>query len=73
VMVLALSLGILLVNPVGLYYNILWLVPFYLSPLVIYRYCGPGTAPRAAANGGSKDLLADPRIRASADRTDRRW
>jgi len=73
VMVLALSLGILLVNPVGLYYNVLWLVPFYLSPLVIYRYCGPGTAPRAAANGGSKDLLADPRIRASADRTDRRW
>jgi cellulose synthase/poly-beta-1,6-N-acetylglucosamine synthase-like glycosyltransferase len=68
-----LSLGLLLVNPVGLYYNILWLVPFYTSPIVLHYYCGPRTAPRAHANGGIKDLLADPRLATSADRPRNRW
>lgn len=63
-----LAMGILLVNPVGLYYNVLWFVPFVLSPLVLHHYCGPGTAPRGYANGGSKDLLADPRLGSALDR-----
>jgi len=67
------SVGLLLINPVGLYYNLLWLVPFYLSPLVIHRYCGPRTAPKAFANGGMKDLLADPRLATSVDVPRNRW
>lgn len=73
VMVLALSLGILLVNPVGLYYNVLWLIPFYSSPLVMYYFCGPRTAARGAANGGTRDLLGDPRLRTSLDSPVSRW
>lgn len=68
-----LSLGLFLVNPVALYYNILWLVPFYASPLVLHHYCGPKTAPQAQANGGVRDLLADPRLATSADRPMGRW
>ncbi|HYS74133.1 MAG TPA: glycosyltransferase family 2 protein, partial [Thermoplasmata archaeon] len=68
-----LSVGLLLINPVGLYYNLLWLVPFYLSPLVIHHYCGPRTAPKASANGGTKDLLADSRLATSVDRPRNRW
>jgi hypothetical protein len=65
--------GLALWNPVGLYYNLLWLVPFYTSPLVIHHYCGPGSRPKVAANGGHKDLLADPRLATSVDRPRNRW
>src|SRR3989449_621184 len=41
------SFGLLLVNPVGLYYNILWLAPFVTSPLVLHDYCGPHTRPKS--------------------------
>ena len=68
-----LSVGLLLINPVGLYYNLLWLVPFYLSPLVIHHDCGPRTAPKAFANGGTEDLLADPRLATSVDPRMNRW
>ena len=68
-----LSLGLLLVNPVGLYYNILWLVPFYASPIVLHHYCGPRTAPKVYANGGMRDLLADPRLATCVDRPRIRW
>ncbi len=65
--------GLVLWNPVGLYYNLLWQVPFYTSPLVIHHYCGPGSRPKLAANGGHKDLLADPRLRTALDLHRNRW
>ncbi|TLZ74103.1 MAG: hypothetical protein E6K06_01530 [Methanobacteriota archaeon] len=67
------SFGLLLVNPVGLYYNILWLAPFVTSPIVLHHYCGPHTRPKSYANGGMKDLLADPRLATSVDRPLNRW
>lgn len=67
------SLGLLLVNPVGLYYNLLWLVPFYTSPIVLHHYCGPHTKPKGYANGGSKNLVADSRLATSADLPRNRW
>lgn len=73
VLVAVITVGLLLWNPVGLYYNLLWLVPFYTSPFVIHHFCGPHTAPRTMANGGARDLLADPRLRTAIDRPSRRW
>jgi len=67
------SFGLLLVNPVGLYYNILWLAPFVTSPIVLHHYCGPRTAPKGYANGGAKDLLADRRLATSLDHPRNRW
>ncbi len=60
-------------NPVGLYYNTLWLLPFYTAPFIIHHYCGPHTAPTRMANGGRADLLADARIATSLDRPKNRW
>ena len=57
-----LSLGLLFWNPVGLWYNALWIAPFAWAPLVLYYYCGPGSAPHALASGGMRDLLGDPRL-----------
>lgn len=68
-----LSVGLLLVNPLGLYYNILWLVPFYTSPILLHHYCGPRTASTGYANGGTKDLSADSRFATSPDRPRNRW
>ena len=66
-MIVLITVGLVLMNPVGLYYNLLWIVPFYLSPLVIHHYCGPRTGPKGYANGGKRDLLADPRLGTSLD------
>lgn len=60
--------GLVIANPIGLYYNILWLVPFFTSPLILHHYCGPRAAPRALANGGSKNLLTDSRLMTALDR-----
>src|SRR2546425_920043 len=65
--------GLVLWNPVGLYYNLLWLIPFYTSPLVIHHYCGPRSRPTVAMNGGHKDLLADPRLWTALDLHRNRW
>lgn len=35
--------GIVFVNPVGAYYNILWFGSFALSPLIMYHFSGPGS------------------------------
>jgi len=67
------TVGLALWNPVGLYYNMLWLAPFYTSPFVLHHYCGPGTVPRTMANGGHRDLLADLRMDSSVDRPASRW
>jgi len=69
----AISLGIVLVNPVGIYYNVLWILPFFTAPLIMYHYCGPHTASPIGTNGGSKDLLRDPRLRTSIDVARTRW
>ncbi len=66
-LIFLLSVGLLLVNPVGLYYNLLWLLPFYTSPLVMHYYCGPRTRPVTLANGGVRNLLNDPRIATAVD------
>ncbi len=67
------SVGLLLVNPVGLYYNVLWLLPFSTSPLLLYHFCGPRTRPSKMMNGGGVDLLADPRPSKAVDRPQNRW
>lgn len=72
-LILLLSLGVALVNPVGLYYNIPWLLPFYTSPPILYHFCGPGARPRLLANGGARDLLRDPRFATALDRPRNRW
>ncbi len=66
-LVFLMGLGLLLRNPVGVFYNIPWLLPFLAAPLIIHHYCGPGTQPRSMANGGRRDLLADPRLMTSLD------
>lgn len=73
VLVIVVSFGLAFVNPVGLYYNLLWLLPFYASPFVIHRYCGPGSRARVMANGGKRDLLSDRRLRTSLDLHRNRW
>lgn len=72
-LMIVITAGLLLWNPVGLYYNALWLVPFYASPFLMHHYCGPHTLPRHATNGGTRDLLADPRVATSVDRPRTRW
>jgi hypothetical protein len=72
-LVIVVSLGLAFVNPVGLYYNFLWLVPFYASPMVIHHYCGPGSRAKVMANGGKRDLLSDRRLRTSLDLHRNRW
>ncbi len=67
------SFGLAFANPVGLYYNILWLLPFYTSPVLLYYYCGPRARTRLMANGGSRDLLGDPRLATSLDGVRNRW
>ncbi|OGS51402.1 MAG: hypothetical protein A3K65_00085 [Euryarchaeota archaeon RBG_16_68_12] len=67
--------GLVLVNPVGLYYNILWLSTFLTAPFVIHHFCGPGSRPRPKTmhNGGTRALLKDPRLATSVDRPPNRW
>ncbi len=65
--------GLLLVNPVGLYYNMLWLLPFSASPLLLYYYCGPRMLPSRVRNGGSVDLTSDSKLRTAVDRHQNRW
>ncbi len=67
------TLGVALVNPVGLWYNLPWLLPFYTAPLVIHHFCGPGVRSRSLANGGHRELLDDPRLGTAADRPNNRW
>ena len=50
-----------------------WLLPFYASPFVIHRYCGPGSRAKVMANGGTRDLLSDRRLRTSLDLHRNRW
>jgi cellulose synthase (UDP-forming) len=61
----SLILGLVLVNPLGIFYNITWLAPFLVSPLLIYGFSratrhGIGSAgvgyPTAAANGTSSSI-----------------
>ncbi len=72
-LVAGISAGLALWNPVGLYYNALWVLPFLTAPFVLHHYCGPQTAPKVMRNGGHRDLLADPRLRTAADRDPTLW
>lgn len=33
-----LTAGLILINPLGIFYNITWLAPFFISPLIIYFF-----------------------------------
>ena len=72
-MALLVVTGLALWNPVGLYYNVLWLLPFFTSPIILHHYCGPRTAPKTLANGGHRDLLTGPAMATSLDRARLRW
>ena len=72
-LVVVMALGLTVWNPVGLWYNALWFFSFTTAPLVLWYYCGPLTRPSGAANGGTRDLLADPRLRSSLDRFPLPW
>ncbi len=41
-----LTLGLVWINPLGIFYNITWLLPFFISPLVIYLF-SKATHPQA--------------------------
>ena len=73
VTVVLLTIGLIAINPVGLYYNIPLLFAFYTAPGVIHHYCGPQTRSKTMADGGTRDLLADPRIRTSTDLHKNAW
>ncbi len=61
------ALGLSMWNPVGLWYNALWFFSFITAPVILWHYCGPWTRPAPAADGGTRDLLADRRLRTSLD------
>jgi len=44
------SIGLILVNPLGIVYNITWLAPFFISPLIIYFF-SKATRPVTLTNG----------------------
>ena len=69
----AFALGLVLWNPVGLWYNVLWFLSFSVSPVVLWWYCGPRTASPGLPSGGQRDFARDPRLR-TARHVDRpRW
>ncbi len=72
-LVALISVGLVLINPLGLYYNLIWLLPFCASPLLLYYYCGLRSGPREITNGGTRDLLSDSRLSTSLDRPRTRW
>ena len=67
------ALGLVLWNPVGLWYNVLWFLSFSLSPIVLWWYCGPRTAPLGWPSGGQRDLARDPRMRTALPTERPRW
>ncbi len=69
----AMAVGLLVVNPVGLWYNFLWFLSFCTAPFILYHYCGRRTWPSALPNGGERNLLADARLETSMDRQRNRW
>ena len=72
-LIVAVSLGLVLVNPVGLYYNLLWLLPFATSPLMLYHFCGPRARPVRHGDGRPVDHRKDPRLSTAVDRPRTRW
>ena len=66
-LVVVMALGLSLWNPVGLWYNALWFLSFTTAPLVLWYYCGTRRWPLATQDGGTRVLLADPRLRTSLD------
>ena len=68
------ALGLSLWNPVGLWYNALWFFSFLTAPVLLWYYCGPLTRPSPKATiGGTRDLLADPRLATSIARFPLPW
>lgn len=59
-----LTFGLILMNPLGIVYNITWLAPFFVSPFIIYyfskasrsRHSRAGGAYLTATNGASKTV-----------------
>lgn len=40
-LVALLTVGIIFINPLGIFFNILWILPFYFSPFIVYYFCRP--------------------------------
>lgn len=59
VIMILLITGLLWANPLGIFYNITWLVPFFISPLIIYFFS------RATPSGNIRTDLAISRTYAS--------
>jgi len=36
--IVLLTVGLISMNPLGIFYNITWLAPFFVSPLIIYSF-----------------------------------
>lgn len=70
---LVMALGLSMWNPVGLWYNALWFISYVTAPIILWHYCGPLSVPPPRADGGSRDLLADPRLKTCADRLPLPW
>jgi len=62
IMILLIS-GLILANPLGIFYNITWLLPFFISPLVIYFFS------RATTSNDPQPKLDLPRTLASTGAT----
>lgn len=52
--------GLIILNPLGIFYNFTWLAPFFVSPLIIYYFSKATSTPRTSTsrmttytNGGS--------------------
>jgi cellulose synthase (UDP-forming) len=60
VLTVLITVGLVLVNPLGIFYNFTWLAPFFMSPLIIYYFSKAASKPKTSAsrmmtytNGGS--------------------
>lgn len=49
-LMILLTVGLILMNPLGIFYNVTWLAPFFISPLIIYWF-SKATRPRAIESG----------------------
>jgi len=60
VLTVLITVGLVLVNPLGIFYNFTWLAPFFVSPLIIYYFSRAASKSKTSAsrmmtytNGGS--------------------
>jgi hypothetical protein len=42
------TVGLIMLNPLGIFYNFAWLAPFFVSPLIIYYFSKATSASRTS-------------------------